>query len=318
MRWTRLWISILFIGACTMATTYREPTLDPVDNSAAAYYHYRSTSKGGAGTDIVGIDDLTVPAALNFPPADSDTTPTRAFIYFEWILDATDLAGTRPTVIRNETQGFDLVRIDSTATLTNKTFKIFPDSSYSRNVIEVHIGTVGNSTVLGDSLSIEGYSVGTTIDSDRINNVDAVSLKISDTTDSTTKDTGSIVTEGGIGAEKSIVSGDDITATNDLGFYGGHKIRSGFTSSFSTPGVSSTILSGADWGTRVHIIWNRGEGAGNIQQGIASFLSSGVTSTFLSVNDVNYLVEKDSNDNIYFRVTSSVGLVKIQWTIIFI
>jgi hypothetical protein len=50
-------------------------------------------------------------------------------------------------------------------------------------------------------------------------------ITVSDTTDATTKDTGSIITEGGIGVEKAIYSGTSITATTY--FYIGDSVTNG-------------------------------------------------------------------------------------------
>lgn len=60
-----------------------------------------------------------------------------------------------------------------------------------------------------DGISTLGAATPTTVSA-------AGAVAVANTTDSTTKDTGAIVTEGGIGVEKSIVAGVDITAIGRL------------------------------------------------------------------------------------------------------
>ena len=146
-----------------MALLYN-PALDPVDNTVSNYYHIRSTSKGGAGSGILGISDQTIPSA-NFPVSG---TATRYFIYLDWAVDITD-TGTRPIVVKNETTATTLTRVLYTPPLTTNTYKVFPVTSEGQQIIEIHVG-VGSGTA-GDTISCDLYSAGTVLNADGYNNL---------------------------------------------------------------------------------------------------------------------------------------------------
>lgn len=83
-------------------------------------------------------------------------------------------------------------------------------------------------------------------------------ILVSDTTDSTTKDTGSIITEGGIGVEKAIVTGTSITSGTTLNAgtaltvgtdvilakQVNHTVKVGDTTTVATAGGNLSILAG--------------------------------------------------------------------------
>lgn len=148
-----------------MSERFKNSCLDPVDNTYADYFHIRSTTKGGAGSSIVGYEDLVVPASPNFPPADAVGTSDRYYIYLRFNPDISDIGSTRPWTVTNETTATNLTIITSPgATLTTNQCRIFPATSQMRNLIEIHVGAGSSSA--SDDISFDGYGDSWVIDAD--------------------------------------------------------------------------------------------------------------------------------------------------------
>jgi len=135
---------------------------DPVNDTVTRPYQIRSTTKGGSGVNILGFEDLRVPASANFPPSQSGTA-TRYFIELPMDPYIENLV-TYPFSARNETRATDLVRKDYGEVLTNYTYKLFPSTRSRRAIMEVHFGASSNRA--SDTISFDGYFVGSAINTE--------------------------------------------------------------------------------------------------------------------------------------------------------
>jgi hypothetical protein len=148
-----------------MADRFKDTAIDPATGTIPEYYKIRSTSKGGAGTGIIGVDDETVPSSATFPVV----TPTRYILYTDYDIDYNTVAsGVRDFQITDETRSQVLLRVDSDVTPSTNQFRIFDPVNGVANAIEVHVGV--GSTQAGNTLSIEGYIKGGVIKADQENN----------------------------------------------------------------------------------------------------------------------------------------------------
>lgn len=156
--------------------TYYESAKHPLGSTVVRPYHIRSESKGGSTSNVIGIDDVTVPASPNFPPTESGAS-TSYFIFLDWDIYKTSTNSTGFSV-RNETQGVDLSIVDPSVGLSNYTCKLYSTISERRNVLEVHVGSTSN--VASDTLSLEGYASGMTITAGQIRGVNEFTTSASE------------------------------------------------------------------------------------------------------------------------------------------
>ncbi len=135
-------------------------------------------------------------------------------------------------------------------------------------------------------------------------------LIVTDTTDATTKDTGSIITEGGIGVEKAIFAGTSITATTQLRVSATtNQIRLGNISAFdtiisSTAPAADSVYTIPDSGTAANFIMSEGtqtiNGAKTFGTGIA--LPDGLVSA------LSLRLGADGNNGVYGISDTQLGI----------
>jgi hypothetical protein len=141
---------------------YFDSQRDPVDNTIADSYYFKSTSSTGSSTTI--FDDLTIPASPNFP----NSTATRYIMnlpgepYYAGIE-----AGSATFVVKNVNTTSFLTRVAYNGSLTANTYKIFPSQSNTPARLEAHVGVGSNSA--GDVLSWHGRFVTSIISSSEMN-----------------------------------------------------------------------------------------------------------------------------------------------------
>lgn len=124
-------MALLFNKAYDPAHDCYASTVDDISN----YYHVHSESQGGTFLDIVA------PSAANYPDALAGT-PSRYFIYFPMRIDRSDLSGSRPIVVEDETTATTLTRV--TGTPSTNEYRIPPETSIRRNTVEIHSGQAGH------------------------------------------------------------------------------------------------------------------------------------------------------------------------------
>jgi hypothetical protein len=141
--------------------TVSDNPVDPFDSdsiAAGAHYHVQSVSKSGSYQDIV------VPVA-NYPQAGSST---RYFVELPMIIDQSDLAGSRPITITQETGSgapFDLTRVGTTP--ASGEYRLADSSSVRGHVIEVHADQEG------ETISYDFYGDGSVLNSAELNDFTA-------------------------------------------------------------------------------------------------------------------------------------------------
>ena len=112
----------------------QDPWASTVDD-ISAYYHVVSVSKGGTFLDKIA------PSAANYPNALAGT-PSRYFQDLPMRIDRSDLSGSRPIVVKDETTATTLTRV--TGSPSANEYRIPPEASIRRNMIELHSGQAGN------------------------------------------------------------------------------------------------------------------------------------------------------------------------------
>lgn len=120
----------------------------PVDR-----YHVQSTTKGGV------FNNITVPSAANFPVV----TPTRYFIEMPMDIDVSDLTGSYPFVLTDNTSSTTLSRV--TGTPAANQYRVPPAASKRRATVEVHSGQAGH------ELSYDYYGNGSIPDAKEFNQI---------------------------------------------------------------------------------------------------------------------------------------------------
>lgn len=136
--------------------TWKNTTIDPyatTTDSSPESWRVQSVSKGGEDNDAI------VDSAANFPVV----TPTRFFVELPQAIDVTDLTGSKPIVITDETSSTTLTRV--TGTPAANQFRIPPENSKRRASIEVHSGQAGN------TLSFDYYGNGSIPDAKEMNQI---------------------------------------------------------------------------------------------------------------------------------------------------
>jgi hypothetical protein len=122
-------------------------------DSISEYYRVQSISQSGAYNDIVA------PSAANYPV----NTPTRYFIELPHRIDVSDLAGSRPITLYDNTSSTTLTKV-TTAPAANQ-YRVAPSDSIRRSVIEIHSGQAGN------TLSYDYYGMGSVVDALEMNEI---------------------------------------------------------------------------------------------------------------------------------------------------
>lgn len=89
--------------------------------------------------------DLICPAVANYPPE----SPTRYFIMTNWLIDVTDLAGSRPILIKDVTSA-TVLSPTSSAPGVNEYF-VSPSTAENRGWIELNAGQAGH------TIAFDGY-----------------------------------------------------------------------------------------------------------------------------------------------------------------
>lgn len=147
-------------------------------------------------------DNFTAPASPNFPLLDEDVIPARYFLYLPFIPDISNL-GDRPLLVRDVTNSVTLTKV--TGSPTANQYRIAPANSKTPEVIEL------NAAQAGVTIGIDAYATGTVQNEYEIENPILTTISndviFNGITDSTTKDTGSVILQGGLGIEKNIVAG---------------------------------------------------------------------------------------------------------------
>lgn len=121
-----------------------DPYAATVD-SVSEYYHVQSVSKGGTYLDVVAS------TSLNYPV----NTGTRLFVFLPQRIDRSDLTGSRPITITDETIASNLSRV--TGVPTGNEYRIPPESSVRRDAIEI------SSTKIGNTISFDYYGIGSVL-----------------------------------------------------------------------------------------------------------------------------------------------------------
>jgi hypothetical protein len=134
-----------------------DPAQDPYATTVddiSAYYHVQSVTKGGTFLDLV------VTSAANYPDALAGT-PSRYFGYFPMRIDRSDLSGSRPIVVKDETTATTLTRV--TGSPSTNEYRIPPENSIRRNTVEFHSGQAGH------TISYDYYGEATMFSADEWN-----------------------------------------------------------------------------------------------------------------------------------------------------
>lgn len=189
-----------------MGNEYIEHNVDPWANDAIDGKHVKSVEFSGA------FLNETAPAAANFPIETG--SPTRYFLAMPLSIDVSDLAGSKPFILKDVTSATTLTRVTSAPGVNE--FRVPPDTSNRRSTIELHSGQAGN------TLGYDYYGIGTILTAFQFESRIDINgkLLITNTDDSTSINTGCFIIDGGAGIEKRITVGgrivcDDTTqATN--------------------------------------------------------------------------------------------------------
>jgi hypothetical protein len=291
-----------------MSTAYYDYSIDPVTNTVYPYI-LRSLTKGGTTTNKIGVPDLTISAAANFPSTNTTSTPSRYFIELPMDVYYTS-TNTSSFSVRNETQSRALTIVTPTATLSNYTCKFMNTGSERKSVLEVHVGSTSNQA--GDSLSYEGYFAGSVLKSTVTDNFYISGLSCNSTATiadlsvtnrllvngamSTTVDTGGIAIKSTVSAASFLsVSNVNVTstlATNEVlrmtdagaGGFGGIKITT-YSTTIETLRLQAEVATGVT-GTEGVLIESKVGGSGH-------------TGNYLSVkNGASYLLRVQGNGNV--------------------
>lgn len=186
--------------------TMKNWLVDPFNSDALDSVLVKSAYYSGT------FDNMTAPIA-NYP----ESSPTRLFLYTDWIIDVSDLAGTKPCSIRDVTTSTTLTRV--TGTPSTNEYRLPPSTSEGKNIIELHTGQVGH------TIGYSFYTNGSVIYADKYNNM---------------KNTGSLSSDG------------IITATN--GFMAEYMNSSGVA---STKALKWKIIELGDWNMDSTVNFNR-------------------------------------------------------------
>jgi len=116
-----------------MADSLKNWLVDPWNADALDHVHVQSVHYGGA------FLELTAPAAANYP----ESSPTRYFLYTQWVIDVSDLAGSYPCIIYDHDTSTTLTRV--TGAPGANEYRLPPSTSEGKNIIELHSGQAGHS-----------------------------------------------------------------------------------------------------------------------------------------------------------------------------
>lgn len=191
-----------------MAYTYYDFEVDPWNSDTPSYRLVSSAYYSGS------LANVTAPASPNYPL----TTPTRYLIKLPFIIDVSDLTGTRPIQLRNVTDSVTMTRV-SGAPGTNE-YRVPPATSERRNVIEI------NALQASKSIGFSLYAIGGVMRAEDFNSIDI---------------TGNITAAGTMTVTGNI-SGAEIIATT--GFRGLYRTSAG---SESAETFLYKVLEIGDW-----------------------------------------------------------------------
>lgn len=125
-----------------MADSLQNYLIDPWNSDAKDHLHIQSAYYSGTYTN------WTAPAAANYPAS----SPTRYFLYTQWLIDVSDLAGSYPCILRDVTTSTNLTRV--TGIPGANEYRLPPSTSEGKNIIEVHSGQAGHA--IGHDIYVNG------------------------------------------------------------------------------------------------------------------------------------------------------------------
>lgn len=140
-----------------MAQTFYDYGVDPWNNDAPTYINVKSVYYGGTLPDMIASGNAT------FPPG----AATRIFISFPYVIDVSDLNGTRPCSIRDVTNGVNLTRVTGTPGVNE--YRLPTAASVRRNVIEANVTGCF-------SYGFNFYTLGGVIDAFSFNNINVTGV----------------------------------------------------------------------------------------------------------------------------------------------
>jgi len=293
--------------------SFRDSARNPFTNDIDRLYNLRSESKGGSTTNIIGVNDITIPASPNYPSTDSGAS-TSYIVYLDYEIYRTSTNSTYFEV-RNETQGVDLTIVDAEVALSNYTCKFNPTNTNVRNAIEFHVGSTSN--VAGDTISYKAQSAGGLLNAATLNSLvkGVSSVVIASTITSN---------YGQINADIIVKSTEDVGAvlsTNivDLNANGGGEIimLEGIYNALSTSiGLLDNVnIRGVGWATKIKVSSSSviplfSNASTLVQCKLSDLEIDGQKSSFVSAMDC-ILLETSSNvtfDNLYIHDFVSDGI----------
>lgn len=124
-------------------------SVDPWDSDDIKYLHVQSLEYSGNNAD------LTAPSAPNFPNPLSASS-TRYFLDTPWIIDVSDLAGSRPIIIKDVTTATVLTRVSGSPGANE--YRVPPATSSRRHSIEIHSGQAAH------QIGYDMYAIGSVLD----------------------------------------------------------------------------------------------------------------------------------------------------------
>jgi hypothetical protein len=136
-----------------MAITYKNYNVDPFNADTPDYQRLQTAYYGGSEANF------TAPAAANYPASGS----TRYFLEIPYIIDVSDLAGSRPIALRDVTGAVTLTRV--TGSPGANQYRVSPATSERRGIIELHSGQAGN------TIGADLYHIGGQLRAEDINNI---------------------------------------------------------------------------------------------------------------------------------------------------
>jgi len=178
------------------------------NDTILSYVHIQTVGYGGSYNDYV------VPAAANFPLAGKDSSggtvnPSRYIVRLNFTPFSN---GSLPIILKDVTSGgTSLTPVTGAPSLNQyRWWYSANNNTVSPDVIEFNSGQAGH------TIAIDCYAKQSILHSDQVNNPNTLNgdLHFTSTTNSTSKDTGSLILEGGIGVEKNIISGGYIQSSN--------------------------------------------------------------------------------------------------------
>lgn len=236
-----------------MAYEYIDNQIDPFDNDAEYPYHVQTSYYSGSSEQII------VPGAANFP----ESSPTRYFFYFPYIIDVSDLTGSYPCSLYDSTSGIGLTRV--TGSPAANQYRIVTDEdSNGRCIIEFH------STQDSHTIDYDLYILGSVLVSDQFNDIDIQGgITIGDGEYiATSNDSDLMQLNGNLGVE---INGY-VLASSYGNFGGGTKRGSDGTI------LKEKIIDIGDW---------------NMDADATTTVAHGLGSSFIKIRDIKVMIRND-------------------------